>query len=142
MSEVDAENLIAVLKEFIDNKIYYPDIGETKEYEVKSLTSHDLFIINIYRKSKNRDKYSIQIRLKGSNIKLLRLDIGSTLSHKNSNGKIIHGSHLHIFKENIELSDAMECKSNDSFIDDCIFFMKKVNVINYPKTHQECFVFN
>ena len=52
MSEVDAENLIAVLKEFIDNKIYYPDIGETKEYEVKSLTSHDLFIINIYRKSK------------------------------------------------------------------------------------------
>ena len=41
MSEVDAENLIAVLKEFIDNKIYYPDIGETKEYEVKSLTSHD-----------------------------------------------------------------------------------------------------
>ena len=34
MSEVDAENLIAVLKEFIDNKIYYPDIGETIEINI------------------------------------------------------------------------------------------------------------
>ncbi|EDP10807.1 DUF6978 family protein, partial [Amedibacillus dolichus] len=58
--------------------------------------------------------------------------------HRNPNGTVLNGPHLHIYKEeyyytNTNLPYAIEFDINDpSLMENCIAFLKEFNVIEYP----------
>lgn len=130
MSENDATNLVKMLKELLDKKVYLPENGNKKDYIVKSKTSRDVFIININRRQINEDKCSFVARTKGKNELLLRLDVNPTAAHRNPDGIVIEGTHLHIFKENCELDYAIPFNEDASnLIEHCKNFFKKFNIL-------------
>lgn len=137
MSEEDAKNLINLLKTIYNNIVKLPSFGEHKTYTLNSTTTRDVFIVNINRKSKNYNKYTIQARVQGSNVKLMRLDILSdNVPHRNSDGTYIYGPHLHIFKEGKELADAVEYKDDEGFLENCIKFLDSFHLIDYKLDYQ------
>ena len=77
---------------------------------------------------------------------MLRLDIGN-VEHKNPNGERIQGPHLHIFKDNYNTNNnipyANRFDINDpSLVANCVAFLKKFNVIEYPTIVEQAVLFN
>lgn len=73
--------------------------------------------------------------LKDSKENLLRLDVcPNENAHKNLDGSIIYGTHMHVYKEGLELAYAVKFDIHDpNLIQYCKAFLDKMNVINLDK---------
>lgn len=135
MTEKEAIELINLLKELVNKQVYLPQNGMKKDILLKAKSSiiKKEFIININRGSINVNKCSFVARTKGKNELLLRLDVNPTSKHKNPDGEIIQGTHMHIFKEDHEINYAIPFNvDSENLIEACIAFFNHFNVIeNY-----------
>lgn len=95
----------AEFKEFLkeekiitDTTITFPSMRNSEVIKARGLQSNQQFLLDINRKSMRIQRITYQNRIPTSII-LLRLDI-DTKPHRNPNGEIIRGTHLHIFDKN------------------------------------------
>jgi hypothetical protein len=72
----------------------FPTAGEKLEIPLKAETEDVCFKFSLYKGSRNILKCTYQTGYE--NYPLLRLDLNS--SHKNPDGEIIKGTHLHIYR--------------------------------------------
>lgn len=103
MTDDNAINYIRIEKEIIEKKIDFP---KQNEYIILNAIAksnpNERFIIDINRKRAILSRCTFQQRVHTS-IPLVRLDIDTKL-HKNPDGKIIEGNHIHIYKEGYNLA--------------------------------------
>lgn len=130
MTTEEAIKLIDMLKERVSqSKLYFPTLGKKIEFDVFAKENGTKFIININRGSINNKKCTYQGRTHINNLPLLRLDVTNSF-HINPDGTKIQGTHLHIYNEKNEMSEAIpfNIESNDLY-DYCIEFFKKFNIL-------------
>lgn len=102
MTGEEALNYIKTEKEIIEKRISFP---KQNEFLIMNAVTKDKpnekFIVDINRKRAIISRCTLQQRVYTS-IPLIRLDI-DTKPHKNPDGKIIGGNHIHIYKEGYDL---------------------------------------
>lgn len=138
MTQEDAEFFINILKELLSNNVQIPEGGKRTDYEaVDVYNNRNKFDIYIRRGNINPDKCTYLILERDTKTCLLRLDVvDETSSHRNPDGKIIKGPHLHTYKEGYESSYAIEFNiNNPNLVGYCIEFFKKANIINVESTN-------
>lgn len=126
----EAMRLIGLLKYKIEKPtIQFPHLGEKLQFEALSSTSSDKFTVNITRSSHNKAKCTYQGRT-SNNIPIMRLDVGTNITHINSDGTKIIGNHLHIYDAETDMLDAIEFNTcSPDLYKNCIEFFKKFNLI-------------
>ncbi|NEX77409.1 hypothetical protein G4Z05_00645 [Bacillus thermocopriae] len=131
LSQKEADNLIAMLKELKSKQMKIPFPQPTKELRLdleSSMNKKEKFIIDINRKGQfNLLKCTFQTRYRNS-IRLLRIDIEGP-PHENPDGTIVECPHIHIYKEGYELKWAYPLSEiiqtqNDDLIDILIAFLE------------------
>lgn len=129
MTQDEAEELLRLLKELHDRCLYIPEPSKTLEYECATISKKSKFIISVYRAGRNAKKCTFQARTKGMNDVILRLDVNPS-PHRNPDNKIIHGSHLHIYRDGYGTSYAFPFDVNDDdLVSNFIQFLDEFNVI-------------
>ncbi|HFU3705178.1 TPA: hypothetical protein ACGO7G_000790 [Streptococcus suis] len=69
------------------------------EIDESVIDSDDLeYRLRIYRGNYEPERFSIHLRFKHTHHHLVRVDINPSQTHTNPDGKIITGSHIHIYK--------------------------------------------
>lgn len=135
MTTAEAKELIDMIKTYsLEKQLEFPKKKGSIEFEVVGdKTGVDEFIVNIQRKGINGKGCSYQGRTK-SNVILLRLDINPSGKHINpSDGKVIIGSHLHVYTEEYDIKEAILFNpESDDLYDVCYEFFKKFNIISDP----------
>ena len=152
----DSESLefIQEEKQFKDQSFRFPCQGDYKTLEAEGLTHHTEYLMDINRKLCTLSRITYQNRVQKV-ITLLRLDI-DTKPHKNPDGKLIGGTHIHIYKEGYltawayELDDPILRTINPDFNPEDLTcsdmerrfeaFSRLCNFINYPIV--DCPLFN
>ena len=128
----EAKSLINQLKRIAESEIEFPEPGSRKEIMAEDLIQgDDKYVITICPGAMNPEKCTFQARIKMGNIVLLRLDICSNeKAHKNPDGTIIYGSHLHVYNEINGDKEAIKFDKTDKRLtDDCLEFLEKFNVV-------------
>ena len=103
--------------------------------KVISTESKDEFLIDFYRGSYDLTRFTINKRYK-TNIILLRFDSGGM--HKNPDGKIIKGAHIHIYKEGFDdkfaypITDFGITENNFTIKEIFIILLKFCNFVEIP----------
>lgn len=130
MTTEEAYELIDMLKEKVSQaNIDFPTLGKKIEFDVFAKEDGTKFIVNINRSSIDKRKCTYQGRTYINSIPLLRLDVTNSF-HRNPDGNKIQGTHLHIYNEKNELSEAIPFNINsDDLYEYCIEFFKKFNII-------------
>lgn len=134
MDAIDYIQLLNDLKELIEKQIHLPPKGEFKQYTAQNINNkRQKYTINItqYKTKKGQEsKFSLHAMCKSTKQGLLRLDVGDTIFHKNINGDIIRGTHLHVFADGM-LSDAIAFDhENDNIVELCLKFMERLKVVD------------
>lgn len=135
VTEYDVINLLKELKSLVEkNTINLPLKGAKLQKEAFStINIKNKFIIDIFRGKIDDDKYSFNARYANTNTAILRIDTGDVV-HSNPDGQIIRGPHMHVFKDNQELREAIPFDiSNKDIVDVCKAFLELMNIINYPQ---------
>jgi hypothetical protein len=99
MNQSEATSLIAMDKILNEINVTLPQIGDKKSYKVASVNGRHQFVLDFHRFGRYSVSCTLQERYQNTEI-LVRLDIGDSKRHKNPNGTIITGSHIHIYREN------------------------------------------
>ena len=130
MTTEEAKKLIDMLKEKVSQtNLNFPTLGKKMEFDVFAKEDGTKFIVNINRGSIDNKKCTYQGRTYINSIPLLRLDVTNSF-HRNPDGTKIQGTHLHIYNEENELSEAIPCNINSNDLYDyCIEFFKEFNII-------------
>lgn len=81
-------------------KVILPGEQDFKVYDVASLTTQDLFLLDYDRRGKFELKHKKQLR-HGKDMLMVRMEINAP-KHTNPDGKTISRNHIHIFKEGYE----------------------------------------
>lgn len=95
-------------KEFLDERLGMPINNEFASFRAKGLNTKSDYLIDINRKRCIITRITFQNRVETSVI-LLRLDI-DTKPHRNPDGEVVGGTHLHIYRENFETAWAYNLK--------------------------------
>jgi hypothetical protein len=140
LTQAEAELLIAMLKKTAEKyQLKFPTGRGGIQFDVVGERRNDEFVVNIDRKGINAQGCTYQGRIKSNNVILLRLDVNPSAVHINpSNGEKIVGSHLHVYSEEYEMSEAIpfDVQDND-LLDLCYTFFEKFNIVEAPSiTHQ------
>lgn len=143
LSEKKFDYLIHLEKKYVGTqKFKYPIFGGKLIIDLISTDRNENFILDISRSHIQISKNSLQHRARKTII-LVRLDINSA-PHKNPDGKMIHGTHLHIYRENYadkfayELPDEFKsCKDINDFL---TTFMDYCHITMKPIIEKELFV--
>lgn len=85
-------------KQFLDEHLAMPANNEFTSLRGKGLNTQSDYLVDINRKRCIITRITFQNRVETSII-LLRLDV-DTKPHRNPDGEIIGGTHLHIYREN------------------------------------------
>ena len=141
LTQKEANYLLSLLKYILETgKYIFPDVGDYNYITLISKDNKYEFIIDINRKNKVKpNKCSYQKRYR-NDIILLRLDINGP-NHTNPDGKVIKGSHLHIYREGFNISWAYPLPSDltveedklsdtDYLIEVLLKFLDYCNVVN------------
>ena len=130
LSQFEADRLIALLKQCVDEAIYIPVQGKSEDYQVvDTITSDEEFTAIINRKNAFSDKCSFVLRYKNSNTILLRLDVGCTAKHTNPDNTIIEGPHIHRYREGFDEKFAMPIDfTSTTLVDDLRHFLDTANI--------------
>ena len=106
LTENEVKRLIDLGKNRVNDEEHrFPDGGETLEIPLISLDERENFLLSVTVGRIDLSKSNNQLRLKPENIPLVRIDVGNTI-HKNPDGTIITGPHIHIYKEGYGLKFA------------------------------------
>lgn len=132
MNQEEANYLINALKKLLSQTIEIPVNGKKSTYDAVEIKNiRNKFEIIIRRANIKNDKCTFLVLTKDTKTCLMRLDTGDTLIHKNPDGQIIHGTHLHTFKEGYETSYAIPFDiENPNLVQHCIEFFKSIHIIN------------
>lgn len=127
----EAIELIKMLKEKVNSEtIKFPSLGEKIEFDVLAIKDSTKFIININRGAIDKQKCTYQGRTYVNNIPLLRLDVATNACHINPDGTKIIGTHLHIYDEENNLSNAIPFDiDNPDLYKYCLIFFNKFNIL-------------
>lgn len=97
------------------------------------------YIIVIRRSKRNIKKCTFHAMTSETKVGLLRLDVGEMLIHRNVNGELIKGTHLHVYKEGVELANALKIKeTKKDFIDYCLYYLEEFKVENIERIKIIC----
>lgn len=134
ISQVEADELLRMLKEALVREITFPSSGQQVEFKVKGQTANNIFAVNIYRGKIQKLKYNIGARIEVNGTMLLELHIGATNTHFNPDGEKITGNHWHIFHDGLERKWAFPAEDiqSDKFVENTILFLEKFNVVEQP----------
>ena len=134
LTQEEATALLEMLKKTLIKEIAFPDKGNSIEFDVVGDAKKDLFTVRIYRGKINRLKYDIGARIKKDDIMLLELHINPSVKHRNPDGKIIIGSHWHVYTEEYGRHQAFlaEDINSEKFVENTILFMERFNIIEKP----------
>ena len=140
-------------KQFKDPAYKFPIQGTILSLEAEGVARHTEYLMDINRKLCTLTRITYQNRVQKT-VTLLRLDIDTKL-HKNPDGKIIGGTHLHIYKEGYdtawayELDDPILRDINPNFNPNDLncndmerrfeAFSRLCNFVNYPIASCELF---
>lgn len=130
LDENDVTALLKELKRIIsDPYITLPQNGEKIQRDLVSLVNtRNKFSINIYSGGIDKEKYSFHARYLNTNTPILRIDTGDVM-HKNPDGKIIHGPHMHVYVNNQEIREAIHFDvTNKDIVSICKEFLIMINV--------------
>ncbi|MDH6366593.1 MULTISPECIES: hypothetical protein [unclassified Breznakia] len=137
MANINYKSLVLDLKELLEKYLTIPQRGESRRYTASSIKLYRQdYTIVVNRSKKNPNKCTFHAMTADTKVDLLRLDIGETLNHYNSDGKRIQGTHLHILDNTGKvLSDAIEFKlDNENLVDYCLTFIDEFNITNVSKS--------
>lgn len=99
MTQKEAIELLNLDKYFRDKcTIDFPPPGGRFEFDVFSDAPRKCFAINAHRRNIIISMCSFQTRTRSSSVVLARLDINGK-PHRNPDGKVIEGTHLHLYNE-------------------------------------------
>lgn len=99
LSQPEIDHLLVLEKRFVEpDPVELPGPGETIVRDLESLDATESFVLDIDRSAIRLTKQKIQGRARRV-YPLLRLCIGDTRRHRNPDGKVVVGSHLHIRNE-------------------------------------------
>lgn len=131
----EIERLLEALKKTLVDSISFPEKGKSEEFEVKAVSTNEVFTIRIYRGKVNREKYNLGAIIQKHGLPILELHIGPGNRHTNPDGTIIEGSHWHIYSEQYGRTQAFPADDieSDRFVDNTIAFFEKFNVIEKPE---------
>lgn len=138
LTEKEAIELINVFKILTDNIVDLPHIGKSKELEaIQKYNSKQKFTIYIHRSGRNINKISYHAMDNKTKTSLMRLDIvDKDHAHKNPDGEIIYGTHLHIFKDNFEIKYAKEFNIDDNnLVQSCLTFFSLFKIIDVDQNN-------
>lgn len=138
MDQKSINALLALEKEFLENKIIFPPQGKAIRLDVRSTDGQENFIVDVNRKYMLLERYTYQERYISSDV-LVRVDVVENRIHRNPDNEIIVGPHVHIWREgygikwayNIEKFYGMFRNTSDIleiFEDFCSF----CNITNFP----------
>lgn len=103
MTEKEALNYIKIEKEILEEKISFPKQNEFLMLNaITKNKPNEKFVIDINRKRAILSRCTFQQRIHTS-IPLIRLDIDNK-PHKNPDGEVIDGNHIHIYKNGYNLT--------------------------------------
>ena len=133
----EIERLLEALKKTLVDSISFPEKGKSEEFEVKAVSTNEVFTIRIYRGKVNREKYNLGAIIQKHGLPILELHIGPGNRHTNPDGTIIEGSHWHIYSEQYGRTQAFPADDieSDRFVDNTIAFLEKFNVIEKPEVY-------
>lgn len=135
LNQEEATLLIDMAKETVEKAtLEFPASKGGIVFDVVGKRRADVFLVNIDRKGINAKGCSYQGRIKSNNVILMRLDVNPTAVHVNpSNGEKIYGTHLHVYTETYELSEAVPFNIEDkNLYETCFIFFKRFNIIEPP----------
>ncbi len=143
LKQSEIEYLLTLEKNYVGSQKYkYPTFGGKLNIQLSSSDKNEEFILDVWRSHITLSKNTFQNRAKGSII-LLRLDLDPA-PHRNPDGEVITGSHLHIYKEGYGDKIAY---SLPEFFDDCTNakdflekFMDYCHIINKPIIEEDLFI--
>lgn len=128
MTNEEAKELIELFKKIAKGKLIIPSQGK-HVFDFFSTTTRDKFTVSIFRGSYN-SKTSYVGLLKGTNEVLIRLDVTPNGRHRNPDGELILGTHIHVFTEEYgdKFAINLDLISEDT-LENCIIFFKRFNII-------------
>ena len=143
LTKAEIDYLLNLEKHCISSDTYkFPDQGGKIEIPLISSDKHEEFKLDIFRSSINLSKNTFQNRARKT-ISLLRLDLGGA-PHRNPDGKVVTGNHLHVYKEGFGDKYAyplpeefIDCKDINDFLEK---FMNYCNIVNKPIIEEDLFI--
>lgn len=143
LTQSEIEYLLNLEKNYVGaQKFKYPTLGGKLNIQLSSTDKNEEFILDITRPHISLLKNTFQNRARNS-IVLLRLDLNPA-PHRNPDGKVVTGNHLHIYKEEIGDKYAyplpeefIDCKDINDFLDT---FMNYCHIINKPIIEEDLFI--
>ena len=143
LTQNEIEYLLNLEKNYVGaQKFIYPTLGGKLNIQLSSADKNEDFILDITRSHISLSKNTFQNRARGVII-LLRLDLNPA-PHRNPDGKVVTGNHLHIYKEGFgdkyaySLPDVFsDCKDISDFLDK---FMDYCHIINKPIIEEDLFI--
>jgi hypothetical protein len=121
-------------------EIEFPSAKGRVEFEVIGNKQDEKFVVNISRKNINSQGASYQGRVSRSGEILMRLDVNPSGKHRNPDGEMIDGTHLHVYTEEHGMTMAVPFDvNNKDLFELCIVFFERFNIIEPPpfKTYQQ-----
>ena len=100
LTQIEADNLIAMRKTFIDPVTISLPPGSDQTHELTGEDNRERFLLDLWRGTIRLSKVRYQTRGRKV-IVLVRLDIDGS-PHTNPDGAKLEGTHLHIYKEGFE----------------------------------------
>jgi len=112
LTQSEADMLIALEKSNTTvPAIKFPQAGTKIQIELSDNDATEKFYLNIWRCGIDLTKSNQHFRVRTS-IPLLRIDLGDSLVHRNPDGEIVRGSHVHIYQEGYLIKWAYEIPYN------------------------------
>lgn len=133
LSEQEASSILRELKDSLVDEYAMPGGGEhNKGFETIGRVSEEKFRIDLYRGGKDFSKHSVSARTVEGGVVLMRLCVGRQ-PHRNPDGQIIVGNHLHIYRSGFgdRYAEPVNIASPD-FIDDTVRLLERFNVVKKP----------
>lgn len=143
LTQNEIEYLLNLEKNYVGaQKFKYPTLGGKLNIQLSSNDKNEDFILDITRSHISLSKNTFQNRARGVII-LLRLDLNPA-PHRNPDGKVVTGNHLHVYKEGFGDKYAyplpeefIDCKGINDFLDT---FMDYCHIINKPIIEEDLFI--
>lgn len=133
LTQSEADALIEAIKRTAVSYFTVPAPREQgKSFPVVS-EDGERFTIAMYQGGLGDGRSSICALRSNGNVMLMRLCVGDSRVHSNPDGTIVHGSHLHVYREgfNDRCAVAVDIASPD-FVADIIRLLDEFHVVEKP----------
>ena len=107
LTQAEADYLIDLEKQFTGDDLLVFDAGMFRIVrELISLDGREKFQFDAQRGSLVLKKFTFQERARVI-VPLVRLDVGTTLRHRNPDDTLVTGSHIHVYREGYDVKFAV-----------------------------------